>query len=108
MLSSRLRHTVTIERATEGARDEYGVKAKTWATHATVKGWLQPTQRRELQQDGGDGTVPADATLFLMPTDITEAARVVVGGVTYAIVSVLNVAGKGQHYECVVRRTEVV
>lgn len=108
MLSSRLRHTVTIQRVTHGSRNDYGVPAETWSTLATVKGWLQPNNRTESDEASSGGAVNMTATLFLMPTDITEADRVVVNGSTYDVMQVLNAAGKDQHYELQVRRTEVV
>ena len=114
-LEERLRHTVVIERATKGARNEQGIPAETWAALATVKGWLQPRRRRELVEPSSGGAVVGDYRLWLMPTDITEADRVVVSGTdlgrydgTYSIEGIVDPAGKGQHLELGVDRVAVL
>lgn len=114
-LADRLPHTVVIERATRGARDEHGVPAEAWATLATVAGWLQPRLRREATEATEGGAVRGDHLLILLPTDVHEHDRVVVSGTdggrldgTYGITAVIDAAGKGHHLELECKRSEVL
>lgn len=107
-LSARLRHTVTIQRAVLGARNERGIKAETWADLASIRAWVQPLARREVPEAGEGGAMRADLLMFCLPTDITEHDRVVYGGVTYSVTSVHNPAFKDHHLEVRLLRTSVV
>lgn len=99
MLASRLRHTVTIQRATEGARDTYGVPAQTWSDLATVRAWVQPNSRSESDDVTQGGPVDAGFTAFMLPTDVRESDRLRWGAGTYQVRSVTDPAGKGHHLE---------
>jgi len=107
-LANRLRDSVTIQRATEGARNDYGIPTQTFATLATVDGWLQPQSRRLRDEASSGGAVAEGAICFMLPTDVTEADRLVVDGETYDIDSVINAAGKDHHLEVLCHRAEVV
>ena len=107
-IASRLRHSCTIERAAHGARDEYGVPAESWTTLRTVRCWYQPASRKELTESSSGGALREDGVVFMLPTDITEADRIVIDGTTYGIIDVHDAAGKDQHYEVMVKQGEVV
>lgn len=106
-LASRLRHSATIERRTQGARNDYGIKAETFASIGTVRCWYQPASRREMVEDGEGGAIRIDGKVFMLPTDLRESDRLVIGGTTYSIIDVHDAAGKGHHLEVMVKRAEV-
>lgn len=106
-LRARLRHTVEIQRAIEGARNEYGIPSSTWHTLAVVRGWVQPVARREVTEDSEGGALRADYRLFMLPTSLTEADRIVWEGQPYRITNVLNPAGKDHHLEVGLTRVTV-
>lgn len=107
-LAGRLRHTVVIERNTPGTQNAYGVPTDAWAALRTVKAWYQPRLRKEGVEDTSGGSLREDGVFFMMPTDVTQADRLAFDGFTYRIMDVHNAAGKDQHLEVKVSRTEVV
>ena len=94
-----LPHTVVIERATPGTVDDRGVPAQVWATLATIPGWVQPKSARELAQLSQGGPVTSTITIYLYPTDVTEADRITYAGGTYQIDGIRDAAGMNHHLE---------
>jgi hypothetical protein len=106
----RLLHVLTIERVVYGVEDDYGQAARTYATLATVKGLPQPKSLREQAAVHQAGSVIGDWTVFLNPTDITEADRIVhdpavcghandLPAGIFEPTGVRNAAGVGHHLE---------
>jgi len=85
---SLLIDTCDVQRYTEGAADDYGHPAKTWATtyddepcrHVSGKG-------REVKI--GQEVVIIYDELFIGDIDITEQDRVIIAGLTYQVLSVV-------------------
>lgn len=96
---SRLLHTLVIERATSGAEDDYGQPARTYATLATVSGLVQPKSYREVALSTQAGAVVSTHTIFMRPTDLQEADRILYGSQRYEVTGVRDAAGLGHHYE---------
>jgi SPP1 family predicted phage head-tail adaptor len=90
-------HTITVQRATDGAIDDRGVPAQTWAELSRVRGWVQPKDARELAALSQGGPVASTHTIYLWPTDVTEADRIVFGSETYQIEGIRDEAGMGHH-----------
>jgi SPP1 family predicted phage head-tail adaptor len=103
MISAHLmRHSLVIERATDGAVDDYNMPAQTWATLETVRGLVMPKTAEEVAQLSQGGPVASDHTIFLYPTDVQEADRIRFDpddGRTYQIDAVRDAAGQGHHLE---------
>lgn len=97
--STWLNTTCTIRRFTEGAADDYGQPAKSWANLATgVLCRLEPTSGKEIWID--KQLVISNFTLFLLPAqDVTEKDEIVLGGETYNVLLVSDAAGHGHHQE---------
>jgi len=96
----RLIHVITIERASDGALDDRGVAAQTYATLATARAWVQPKQAREMAQLSQAGPVVSTHSIYVDPSaDITEADRVVFDGDTYQIDGKRDEAGYGHHFK---------
>ena len=102
--TSLLINTCTVERFTEGAADAYGNPAQTWATHLAAQACRVSTPRNREVQVGAE-VVLADLQLFLPDVDITEQDRVVLGGLTYEVLSATDRQdGVGDHHvECMLR-----
>lgn len=85
---SLLINTCTVKRFTAGAQDAYGHPVKTWSDHLVNEAcrWSTP-QNREVKV--GAEVVLADVQLFLGDVDITEQDRVVIGSLTYEVLSVV-------------------
>lgn len=96
---NKLNHSVTIERATLGLRNERGEQAETWsATPASpVRASVQPLTSRDLAQLGQGGPVASTHKIYMLPTDVTPADRIVEGSTTYQIDAVYDQAGAGHH-----------
>jgi SPP1 family predicted phage head-tail adaptor len=92
-----LRHTLVIERATNGSPDERGVPAQTWATLATIKGSIQPLTSLEVAQLTQGGPVASTHKAYIAPTDILEGDRVRADGILYQIDGIDDEAGWGHH-----------
>lgn len=120
MIGSRLRHIVTVQRATEGDRDRDG--------HATrsiedvgepIRAHIAPKEIRELALTNDAGAVLGDHTLWLLPSaDVTEADRVThtaadcpvpapgdYPDATFEVRAVRNAGGAGHHLEVDVAMT---
>lgn len=97
-MSVRLHHTLVIERPTAGARDDYGNPSQTWATLATVKGLVQPKNVRDLAPLSQGGPVVSDMNIYLYPTDLAEADRIVSDGLTYQVDGVHDEGGADHHF----------
>jgi head-tail adaptor len=74
---SLLRHTVVIERATDGPVDEYNTPSQVWAQLAVVPALIQPRSARERIQLNEAGAVAADYRVFMRPTDILESDHLI-------------------------------
>jgi hypothetical protein len=99
-IASRLIRTLVIERASDGAVDEYNQPSRIWATLATVRGLIQPKRAREVAQLNQAGAVVSTHTVFLAPTDVREADRILADdGQRYEIDGVRDAAGLGHHLE---------
>lgn len=96
---SRLIHTLVIERFASGTEDEYGQPSQTYSTLATVSGLVQPKSYREVALTSQAGAVVSTHTIFMRPTDLQEADRIVYGGARYEVTGVRDAAGIGHHYE---------
>ncbi len=102
--TSLLISTCTVRRFTAGAQDAYGNPAETWADHLTSQACrLQSVTNTEIKV--GAELVRADYKLFLQDIDITEQDRVVLGSITYEVLSVANRQdGTADHHkECLLR-----
>lgn len=87
--TSLLKDTCTVRRYTEGAVDDYGIPAKTWADHLTEDCRLEAAPAsggREIKI--GAEVVVADYRLFIGDVDVTEQDRVVIGTDTYEVLLV--------------------
>ncbi len=102
--ASLLINTCTVERFTEGAADGYGNPALTWADHLTDAACRASTPKNREVQVGAE-VVLADLQLFLGDVDITEQDRVVLGGLTYEVLSAVDRQdGTADHHmECMLR-----
>jgi hypothetical protein len=84
---SLLCDTCTIKRYTEGAADDYGRLAKTWANYIEDEPCrLVSAKGREVSV--GAKVVVADYVLFIDNVDVTEQDRVVIDGDTFEILMV--------------------
>jgi len=89
--ASLLIDTCTIERYTEGAADDYGNPALTWADHLVDEPCrLETAKGRELKV--GAEIVVADYKLFVDTVDITEQDRLTISGNLYEILLVEDYA----------------
>lgn len=108
---SQLIHTLTIERATDGAPDEYNALERTWSTLAAVPGLIQPKTAREVAQLNQAGAVVSTHTIYTRPTEIQPSDRVkVAGGLmagTYEIDGIRDQAGRGHHLAMDARMVEI-
>jgi hypothetical protein len=108
---SQLIHTLVIERATDGAVDEYNQPSRTWATLSQVPGLVQPKTAREVAQLNQAGAVVSTYTIFLRPTEIQPSDRVrVAAGLmagTYEIDGIRDAAGHGHHLQADARQVAV-
>jgi head-tail adaptor len=102
-IESRLTQTLVIERAAEGAENERGMAALTWATLATVKGLIYPKTAREVPQANQGGARIVTHRIYLLPTDLTAADRIRLepdDGDRYQLTGVRNAGNRGHHLEC--------
>ena len=93
-------HPVTVERVTSGAVDERGVPSQTWATSGTYSASNQPLSEQEVAQLSQGGPVAATHRIYILGApDILEADRIIDGGKTYQIDSLMDPAGAIHHVE---------
>jgi len=94
----------TVQEYTAGAIDDYGIPAKTWTDFkADEPCRLVPATNREVQV--GAEVVIADYTLFIDNIGVTEQMQVIMGSITYEILSVMirKDGVNGHHQECMLR-----
>lgn len=96
-MSDFLNHSISIERATSGSRNERGEPEQTWSALRSVPASVQPLTARDLAQLGQGGPVVSTHKVYLYPTDVTPADRIVEGSTTYQIDAVYDQAGAGHH-----------
>lgn len=108
-LADRLRHTVEIQRYApaldeedQSIEDGWGQSTASWSPLATVPGWLQVEARAEQPAGSDVGAVATTATVFLVPTDVTEGDRLVIDGKLYQVDAVVDAGSKGHHLELTV------
>lgn len=102
-MDALLRHRLVIERATDGALDDYGQPARTYATLATVRGLVQPKTTREMELVNQAGPVASTHTIYLLPTDVRAADRIRLDpddGRRFELDGVRDAAGQAHHLEC--------
>ena len=102
--TSLLIETCTVQRFTEGAQDDYGNPALTWADHLTDEPCrLVAGSGKEIKV--GAELVVADYKLFLGDVDIIEQDRVGLNSLTYEVLLVKNYADKtaDHHKQCWLR-----
>ena len=97
--------TCDVEEDTPGLIDNYGIPAETWTVLLDDEPCrLQDVSGREVTV--GAEVVIADYKLFLGDVEVTEQHRIVMGGVTYEILSVTDKKdGLGSHHKEVYLRT---
>ena len=95
----RYPHSLTIERATEGALDDYRMPAQTWATLTTTPGWVQPKSATDMAMMSQGGPVSSTHTIYLPVIDLRESDRIMYDGKQYEVVGVRDAAGIGHHLE---------
>jgi hypothetical protein len=99
----RLPSTVVIERVTNGAEDDYGMPAQTWAAYGDpVAASVQPIDVTELPQLSQGGPVASDHVIFMLPPGPHEGDRIRFepdDGRMYQVDGVRDAAGVGHHLE---------
>ncbi len=95
----RLHHTVTIQRATPGAVDEYNNPSVTYAPIATVQALIQPKSGTELAALHEGGPVRGRYRIFMYPTDVTEGDHLISDNEIYELTFVADAGGAGRHIE---------
>ena len=99
-----LTNTCTVQRFTEGAFDDYGVRAKTWINHLANQACrLTSSSGREVKV--GAEVVIADYKLFIGNVDIIEQDKVIVDSITYEVLLVQSYADSSinHHKQCWLR-----
>lgn len=99
---SRMIHRLVIERASDGAVDEWNQPAQTWATLSEVRGLVHPKSVREVAQLNEAGAVVSTHTIYMRPTEVEPADRIRFepdDGRRYEIDGVRDAAGIGHHLE---------
>jgi len=96
--ASLLINICTVQRFTAGAQDAYGNPAETWnPIHTDIACRWSTPKNREVRV--GAEVVLADLLVFVNDIDVTEQDRVVLGGLTYQILSVVpRQNGTGGHH----------
>lgn len=69
-------HELVIERATDGAADDYNHPAKAWSTLATISGTVMVRTVEEVAQQNDAGAVVSTHEIVILPTDVDEADRI--------------------------------
>ena len=94
----------TVQEYADAAIDDYGVPGKTWTDFATDEPCrLVPATNREVQV--GARVVIAEYLLFIDNIGVTEQMQVIMGAITYEILSVMirKDGVNGHHQECLLR-----
>lgn len=69
-------HTISIERATSSAVDDYNQPVRDYGSIAEVPGLIQPKTTREVALTSQAGAAVGDHTIFLGRRDVTTADRI--------------------------------
>lgn len=94
MKAGKLRHSVTIQSATE-TQSNSGVITQTWGTHATVHARISPTGGREgWQGDVPDGGRMIDVEIRALST-VTRKMRILYGSRVLYIKEVIDPNERG-------------
>lgn len=102
-IESMLDQPLVIERSTEGAENDRGQPALTWATLATVHGLIQPRTAFKVPQANQAGATVVTHVIYLLPTDVTTADRIrrePDDGDRFQLTGIRDAAGRGHHLEC--------
>jgi head-tail adaptor len=111
-----LNHRVTINRAVvtfdgpDVVLDDHGQPVVTDTVIATVAAGIQPKSARELAQLNQAGVASSTHSIYLLPTDVSTADRIVhvasacpltvdLPDGTYQVIGVPDAAGAGHHLE---------
>lgn len=84
-----MRHTVSLERYTEGAPDTYGVRDKSWVAYATVWAEIRPVQGREYFQVMQVQAETTHVVRIRYQDGVRPRDRVVFGDRTFEVESVI-------------------
>lgn len=101
--TGHLRVPITLERATV-SQDTFGEEDPTWSTLANRSAKKEPMTGRELERSGLSFADHPTLFTFRYGADISDLStedRIVDGGVTYDLVSVINVEDRNEWFECV-------
>jgi len=91
--------TCTIQRNTPGVADGYGLPAPSWADLHTDESCRHVSGKGREIKVGQDVVIVYDE-LFVGDIDVTEQDRVIIGGRTYNILSVVfRQDGTGDHHK---------
>lgn len=108
---SRLVHSLVIERATDGAVDDYNQPSRTWSTLSEVPGLVQPKTARELAQLNNAGAVVSTYSIYARPTEVqpSDRIRVLEGSMAgvYEIDGIRDEAGLNHHLKVDARMVQV-
>ncbi len=112
-ISARMIHTISIERATAGAPDEYGQPTQTWASIGNVPAFVVTKSAREVALLSQGGAVIGVMSIGVpIGTDVTPADRlrhdpaackVAVNDlpdVRYQLTAVRDASGAGIYLRC--------
>ncbi|KKL17335.1 hypothetical protein LCGC14_2486610 [marine sediment metagenome] len=91
MRAGALKHRVRIQEATEGSADVLNEKAVTWSDLVTVWGAVLPQSGREFYRAMQVNAEVTHLVSIRYRSDVDETNRLVVGGRTLDITSVVNV-----------------
>lgn len=98
MKASKLRHRITIQKATR-TKNKVGEVVTAWATHATVWANFTPLSVKEVIQAQAVGNKTTARCVIRYRNDITSGMQVINNGITYAITGQpLADAGSGKEY----------
>lgn len=107
-IGDRFIHSLVIERpfhlTTNGVEqlDDYGQPIREWRELESVKGLIQPKGAREVALISQAGIALSDHTVYLFPTDLTNADRIRFDpddGDRYEVTGKRDAAGIGHHLE---------
>lgn len=103
MRAGKLDRVITIERATAGASDSYGVPSSTWATLATLRAQIVQASTEEFVRAFGDSTETAVIFRTRYLDGVTLADRVAYEGAVHNLVEVKEI-GRRRGLELRTRR----
>lgn len=89
MKAGKLRHRITIQKATE-APNAYGEMVQTWGTFATVSASVEPLRGRELWAAGGQQARVTTRIRIRYLRGVTSKMRVLFGSRAFEIESIID------------------